>query len=182
MISDSMAELHLAGPPTTEHIDFEALDGHRFADGEGFPDSYREFVRHAGWGRTFGMWLVYPPVRSGYADGLHGRGARLTARFRASYREGETEEFDWMVEPDGHWSLTTTLEVFAWSENGDALLWNTASRDTNGEFAVWESRGCDSLHHLGADLRQALPLLRARSVQIFGHRPFAVEPLPVTHL
>ncbi|MER7550169.1 hypothetical protein [Streptomyces anulatus] len=182
MISDPMAELRLSGPPTTEHIDFEALDGYRFEDGEGFPDSYRAFVRHAGWGRTFGLWLVYPPVLPGYADGLRGRGGRLTARFRASYREGRTEEFDWMVEPDGHWSLAADLEVFAWSENGDALLWNTGSRDTNGEFAVWESRGGNSLHHLGGDLRQALPLVRARSVDAFGPRAFAVEPLPASRL
>ncbi|MEE1766799.1 hypothetical protein PUR34_00790 [Streptomyces sp. JV185] len=180
MISDSIADLRLLGSPTIEHIDFEALYGYRFADGEGFPASYRAFVRHAGWGRAFGLWLVYPPVRSGCADGLHGRGTQLTKRFRASYRDGETEAFDWMVEPDGHWSLAAPLEVFAWSENGDALLWNTASRNTDGEFPIWESRALDSLHYLGADLRQAL--VRERSVSIFGPRPFDVEPLPATHL
>ncbi|MFJ2077159.1 hypothetical protein ACIOGW_18530 [Streptomyces anulatus] len=182
MIGDPVAGLRLAGAPTVEHIDFEVLDRFRFADGGGFPDSYRAFVRHAGWGRTFGMWLFYPPVLPGYADGLRGRGERLTARFRASYREGETEGFDWMTEPDGRWSLAASLEVFAWSENGDSLLWNTASRDANGEFAVWESRGGDSLHHLGAGLRQALPLVRARSGHSSGPRPFAVEPLPAARL
>ncbi|MDX2565525.1 hypothetical protein PV371_39325, partial [Streptomyces sp. TX20-6-3] len=130
MISDPIADLRLLGSPTIEHIDFDVLDGYRFADGEGFPASYRAFVRHAGWGRAFGLWLVYPPVRSGYADGLHGRGTQLTSRFRASYRDGESEAFDWMVEPDGHWSLAATLEVFAWSENGDALLWDTGSVNT----------------------------------------------------
>lgn len=174
-----MADLRLRDSPMIEHIDFEALDGYRFADGEGFPPSYRAFVRRA---RTFGLWLVYPPVRSGYADGLHGRGAQLTSRFRASYRDGEIERFDWMVEPDGHWSLAATLEVFAWSENGDALLWNSASRNTDGEFPIWESRDFDSLHYLGTDLCEALPLVRERSVSIFGSRPFDVEPLPATRL
>ncbi|WEH33066.1 hypothetical protein PZB75_06555 [Streptomyces sp. AM 4-1-1] len=182
MISDAMTELRLRDSPTSRHIDFGALDGYRFADGEGFPASYRAFVRYAGWGRTFGLWLIYPPVRPGYADGLHGRGAQLTKRFRASYRDGEREAFDWMVEPDGHWSLAATLEVFAWSENGDALLWNSASRTTDGEFPIWESRGVDSLHHLGTDLREALPLMRERSDSVFGPRPFDVEPLPATRL
>lgn len=181
MISDPIAELRLLGSPTTEHIDFEALDGYRFADGEGLPTSYRAFVRHAGWARAFGLWLVYPPVRPGYADGLHGRGTQLTTRFRASYREGESEGFDWMVEPDGNWSLSATLEVFAWSENGDALLWDSASRNTDGEFRIWESCAFDSLQYLGADLRAALPLMLDRSIGIFGPRPFDVEPLPTTH-
>ncbi|ALC26183.1 MULTISPECIES: hypothetical protein [Streptomyces] len=182
MISDAIAELRLRDSPTIEHIDFAALDGYRFADGEGFPASYRAFVRHAGWGRTFGLWLVYPPVRLGYADGLRGRGAQLTRRFRASCRDGESEAFDWMVEPDGNWSLAATLDVFAWSENGDALLWNSASRNADGEFPIWESRGLDSLHYLGADLRAALPLVRDRSIGSFGPRPFDVEPLPATRL
>ncbi|MFE6663831.1 hypothetical protein ACFVFH_09705 [Streptomyces sp. NPDC057697] len=182
MTSDAMAELRLRDSPTTEHIDFDSLDGYRFADGEGFPASYRAFVRHAGWGRTFGLWLFYPPVRPGYADGLHGRGAQLTRRFRASFRDGESEAYDWMVKPDGDWSLTATLEVFAWSENGDALLWNSAARDTDGEFPVWESRGLGSLHYLGADLRTALVLVRDRCTSISGPRPFDVEPLPATRL
>ncbi len=85
-----------------------------------------------------------------------------------------------MVEPDGHWSLAATLEVFAWSENGDALLWDIGSRNAAGEFPIWESRAFDSLYYLGADLRKALSLIRARSDSIFGHRPFDVESLPAT--
>ncbi|MFE7134416.1 hypothetical protein ACFVIM_26515 [Streptomyces sp. NPDC057638] len=182
MVSDTMAGLRLRGAPTTEHLDTAALDGFRFADGGGFPPSYRAFVRHAGWGRAFGRWLVYPPVLPGYADGWHGRGAELTDRLRATYRDGRREEFDWMVEPDGHWSLPDSLEVFAWSENGDALLWDSASRDAEGEFPVWESRALDSLHHLGADLHTALRSVRARSAGLLGPRPYDVEPLPATRL
>lgn len=177
-----MTDLRLRDSPTIEHIDLKALDGYRFSDGGGFPASYRAFVRRAGWGRVFGLWLVYPPVLPGYADGWQGRGAELTRRFRASYREGESEAFDWMVEPDGRWSLAPSLEVFAWSENGDALLWDSASRSAEGEFPVWESRSFNSLHYLGADLSAALRLLRARSVDVLGPRPFDVDPLPATRL
>ncbi|MET8506316.1 hypothetical protein ABZV60_16890 [Streptomyces sp. NPDC004787] len=182
MATDPISGLRLRGLPVNEHIDFNSLDGFRFADGEGFPASYRAFVRRAGWGRTFGLWLIYPPVRPGYADGLLGHGAQLTARFRASYRAGESEGFGWMVEPDGHWPLATALEVFAWSENGDALLWDSTARDTDGEFPIWESRDFDSLHYLGTGLREALPLVRSRAVSILGPRPFDVEPLPATLL
>ena len=51
----------------------------------------RAFVRELGWGRLFGLWLVYPPVRAGYADGWQGRGRKLTGQFRAVYRDGEAE-------------------------------------------------------------------------------------------
>ncbi|MFI2209818.1 hypothetical protein [Streptomyces sp. NPDC020141] len=182
MVSDAITGLRLRGVPTVGHIDFEALDAYRFADGGGFPASYRAFVRRAGWGRAFGLWLVYPPVLPGYADGWHGRGTELTRRFRASCRDGENEAFDWMVEPDGNWSLPASLEVFAWSENGDALLWNSSARDPDGEFPVWESRSLNSLHRLGSDLHQALPLIRARSADTLGSRPFDVEPLRAARL
>lgn len=148
-----------AGSPA--HIDQYALDAFRFPDGGGFPDSYREFVRSFGWARTFGLWLIYPPVLPGYADG-RGRAENLTARFRAGYRDGRAEGFDWMVEPDGDWALTETLEVFGWSENGDALLWDVSTRDDRGEFPVWESRGCNALALLGPDLDVALAQLRER--------------------
>ncbi|MGW8066102.1 hypothetical protein ACVV2G_28455 [Streptomyces ziwulingensis] len=42
MTIDAVAESHPRDVPTIEHIDFEALDGYRFADGEGFPCSYRD--------------------------------------------------------------------------------------------------------------------------------------------
>ncbi|MEV3870259.1 hypothetical protein [Streptomyces sp. NPDC049906] len=182
MDGGAVVGLRVRGTPALGHVDFDVLDGYRFADGGGFPPSYRAFVRRAGWGRAFGLWLVLPPVLAGYADGWQGRGAELTERFRAAYREGEREGFDWMVEPDGHWALPGSLEVFARSENGDVLLWETASRTAEGEFPVWESRRSDTLHRLGADLYEALPLVRARSEEALGVRPFDVEPLPAVRL
>lgn len=156
------SELSLAGPATVEHIDFDALDSFRFADGEGFPESYKTFVQRAGWARTLGMWLIYPPVRTGYADGRQ-RAVNLTARFLAMYEDGQAEEFDWMVEPDGDWDSARSLQVFGWSENGDALLWDTSARDEHGEFAVWQSLSLNSLHRLGNSLTEALSILRART-------------------
>ena len=54
------------------------MDSYRFPDRQGFPDSYRAFIRHAGWARTFGLWLIYPPVLPGFADGWQGRARNLT--------------------------------------------------------------------------------------------------------
>lgn len=165
-----------------EHIDLVALDSFRFADGGGFPASYRAFVQRAGWGRSFGLWLIYPPVLPGYADGWQGRSAHLTSRFRTAYEDGQVEDFDWMIEPDGTWPLAKSLEVFGWSENGDALLWDTAARHADGEFAVWESRSLNSLHLLGANLDEALPLIRDRAMALFGPDLRDFESLPAVRL
>ncbi|UOQ57808.1 hypothetical protein MUN78_02935 [Leucobacter allii] len=173
-----MKQLTVNGRPTLEHVDLELLDSYRFQDGAGFPKSYRAFIRHAGWARLFGLWLIYPPVLPGFADGLQGRGKNLTAHFHAVYREGQQEEFDWMVEPDAAWSRPMSLRVFGWSENGDALLWDTASRTPDGEFAVWESCSLNSLHLLGGSLSEALPLIRARARTLFDAQGYDIEPLP----
>jgi hypothetical protein len=165
----------LPGSPTLDHVDLAALDAFHFTDGGGYPPSYRDFIRSRGWARTFGLWLIYPPVLPGFADG-RSRAANLTARFQAAFRDGSEEGYEWMVKPDGDWDLAKRLEVFGWSENGDVLLWDLASRDAEGEFPVWESRGMNTLHRLGASLTEALPRLR-ESAGTDG-----VEPLTPSHL
>ncbi|MGW4478302.1 hypothetical protein [Rhodococcus triatomae] len=182
MADEVIGALTVNGPPTLGHIDFAALDTFRFPDGGGFPDSYKAFVRHAGWARSFGLWLVYPPLLPGYADGWHGRARNLTTRFHAAYVDGRDEGFDWMVDPDADWSLPASLHVFGWSENGDALLWDTSARDANGEFPVWESQSLNSLHRLGDTLNDALPLVRDRAVGLSGSGPYDIEPLPPSRL
>lgn len=182
MAGTARESLSLAGEPTLEHLDHVVLNGHRFADGEGFPQSYRRFVETVGWGRAFGLWLIYPPVLDGCADGLQGRAANLTARFRAAYQDGRREDFDWMVEPDGSWELCADLEVFGWSENGDALLWQTTARGPGGELPIWESRGLDSLHLLGPDLDTAIAALRARATARLDPPTHDVKPLPAVRL
>ncbi|GGK93726.1 hypothetical protein Ppa06_61880 [Planomonospora parontospora subsp. parontospora] len=161
-----MDELSTTGVPALGAVAQNLLAGHRFADGEGFPASYREYVSRAGFSRLFGLWLVYPPASDGFADGWQRRAARLTESFRQTYAEARAEEFDWKIEPDGDWSMIDGLVVFAFSENGDALLWDTLCR-TAGEFDVYCSLRLDSLHRLGASLGEALPRLRELS------RPFA---------
>lgn len=164
------------GFPALDHVDLVALDAFRFADGGGYPPSYRDFIRSHGWARTFGLWLVYPPVLPGFADG-RSRAANLTARFRAVFLDGREEGYDWMVQPDGDWDLAERLEVFGWSENGDVLLWDVSSRDEDGEFPVWESRGMNALHRLGASLTEALPRLRenAGTDRVEPLTPFALS-------
>ncbi|QCQ93144.1 hypothetical protein [Rhodococcus sp. SGAir0479] len=50
--------LRVHGTPTLAHLDLALLETFTFADGGGFPPSYRDFVRDLGWGRLFGLWLV----------------------------------------------------------------------------------------------------------------------------
>jgi hypothetical protein len=164
--------LTLTGTPATSAVATELLDGFRFDDGQGFPPSYRRLVLRAGFCRLFGLWLVYPPAADGFADGWQHRAAHLTDRFRAAYQDGEAEEFDWMVEPDGDWSIARRLVVFAFSENGDALLWDTVSRTGDGELAVWSSTGLNALTYLGRSLTEALPRLRGSSAP-FAERAVA---------
>lgn len=173
--------LRLGGEPTRTHIDFTALDGFSFDDGGGFPPSYRDFIRHSGWARTFGLWLVYPPVLTGFADGFVGRGEQLTRAFQAAYRDGRNEDFDWMIEPDGSWELVESLAVFGWSENGDALLWNTAARGAQGEFPIWESVHMDTMHRRGTDLIEVLDGLRSRAGAL-ADGVVDIQPLPPTRV
>lgn len=81
-----------------------------------------------------------------------------------------------MVEPDAHWSQPASLRGFGWSENGDALLWDTSSRTPDRKFAVWESRSLDSLHRLEGNLSEALPLIQARARGSFGALGHDIDP------
>ena len=164
---------------STGHIDFAALESFRFAEGGGYPPSYRDFIRRYGWARTFGLWLIYPPVFPGYADG-RGRAEVLNERFRDRYRDGRAEEFKWMIKPNGDWARVEALHVFGWSENGDALLWDTSARRADGEFPVWESRGLDSLHLLGPTLSDALSAIR--DTRSGSESRADIEPLPPVRL
>lgn len=174
--------LRVHGTPTLSHLDLALLETFTFADGGGFPPSYRDFVRDLGWGRLFGLWLVYPPVLDGYADGWQARSRILTERLRATYLDGRAEDFDWMIEPEGDWSLVDSLHVFAISENGDVLLWDTAARDGRGEFPVYCSQGMNSLRLLGPTLDAAIVVLRAEAVKLFGENEFDLEPLGAQRL
>ena len=78
--------------------------------------------------------------------------------------------------------IPDSLQVFGWSENGDALLWDTASRGADGEFPVWESRSFNSLHRLGGSFHEALPSIRTRAMGLFGPRTSDIEPLQPTAL
>lgn len=178
----SFSTIRVQGPPTVSHLDLDLLDAYAFADGGGFPASYREFVRGLGWGRLFGLWLVYPPVLAGHADGWQARSRILTERLRETYLDGRAEEFDWMIEPDGDWSLVDSLCVFAISENGDVLLWDTAARDEHGEFPVYCSQRMNSLRLLGPSLDAAVRVLRAEAVELFGENEFDLEPLGAQRL
>ena len=161
--------------PPEPLLDPRVLDGHRLSDGGGLPPSYGSFVRAFGWGRLFGLWLVYTPVPSGRADGLLGRGGALTTRLREEFGEWQREGYDWAIEPDGAWDLPSRLEVFAMSENGDYLAWDTGSRDAEGELTIYLTSRFTSLTRFGDDLHEVVERLRPQDA---GAEPGAdFEPL-----
>ncbi|PRB01295.1 hypothetical protein CQ047_18490 [Microbacterium sp. MYb72] len=156
-------------------LDEGTLTNHRLPDGAGFPPSYASFVRSFGWGRLFGLWLIYTPAPSGFGDGVLGRGQHLTDRLHEDFDEGRTEGYDWKVEPHGSWEIAQRLMVFAMSENGDYLAWDTGARDgDDDELTIYHTTRFDSLTNIGRDLHEAIEWLRAR------HRDSSVDFTPLT--
>lgn len=158
----------LSAPREDAHIDAAALTA------DDLPPSYRAFIAEAGWGRTFGLWLILPPVLPGWADGLEGHGRALSDTLHASYAESRADDFDWVIEPDGSWELAERLVVFASSENGEVLAWDPAERRADGECPVYLSNRGQSLERVGSTLDEVLPILRERSPFSGDHD---VEPL-----
>lgn len=147
--------------PTAPLLDENTIESHRLPDGAGLPPSYVSFVRAFGWGRLFGLWLIYTPVPSGFGDGIVGRGRYLTEQLHEDYIDGRTEGYDWKVEPDGSWEIAQRLSVFAMSENGDYLAWDTGARDHRGELPIYHTSRFNSLTSIGRDLHEAIDWLRA---------------------
>jgi hypothetical protein len=141
-------------------VDEHVIEEHRLPDGTGFPPSYVSFARTFGWGRLFGLWLIYTPVPSGFGDGVVGRGGYLTDQLHLDYRDGRAEKYGWKIEPDGSWELAERLVVFAMSENGDYLAWDTGARDRYGELPIFHTSRFNSLTRIGDDLYEAIEWLR----------------------
>ncbi|AZS38909.1 MULTISPECIES: hypothetical protein [Microbacterium] len=146
--------------PRAPILDADAIDDHRMDDGLGFPPSYVSFVREFGWGRLFGLWLIYTPVPAGFGDGVLGRGRRLTEQLRDAFRESQALGYDWIVEPRESWDVTKRLTVFATSENGDYLAWDTGSRDGRLEMPIYHTTRFNSLTRIGSDLFESIEWLR----------------------
>lgn len=154
--------LSVSQPPAPV-LDEDTIENHRLPDGAGLPPSYVSFVRSFGWGRLFGLWLIYTPVPSGFGDGVVGRGRYLTEQLHEDFSEGRAEGYDWKIEPDGSWEIAQRLTVFAMSENGDYLAWDTGVRDDDGELPIYRTVRFDSLTNIGRDLHDALEWLRERA-------------------
>lgn len=153
--------LTVSEPVAPDH-DEHTITEHVLPDGAGFPPSYVSFVRECGWGRLFGLWLIYTPVRPGFADGVVGRGRHLTERLHEEFTDGKTEGYDWKIEPDGSWEIAQRLVVFAASENGDYLAWDSGARADDSELPIYHSVRFDSLTSVGRDLHAAIEWLRDR--------------------
>lgn len=154
--------LTVAGEPAPQ-LDEHTIGDHQLTDGAGFPPSYLSFVREFGWGRLFGLWLIYTPVPPGFGDGVVGRGRYLSEALHRDFQEGRAEGYDWKIEPDGSWSIAERLVVFAMSENGDYLAWDTGSRGPDAELPIFHTSRFNSLTHIGNDLHEAIDWLRRGS-------------------
>ena len=162
-------------------LDEHTIEHHTLPDGRGFPPSYVSFARTFGWGRLFGLWLVYTPVPTGFADGVVGRGGHLTDQLHEDFREGQADSYDWKVKPDGSWEIAQRLVVFAMSENGDYLAWDVGTRDRDGELPIFHTSRFTSLTRMGDDLYEAIEGLRGRGGDE-GDVPIDFRPLIPTPL
>ncbi|MFB6609012.1 hypothetical protein ACFCVO_01715 [Agromyces sp. NPDC056379] len=161
MENEGLWSLSVSQPPDPI-LDEHAVENHRLPDGAGLPPSYVSFVRAFGWGRLFGLWLIYTPVPSGFADGVVGRGGYLTEKLHEDFSEGRIEGYDWKIEPDGSWDTAQRLAVFAMSENGDYLAWDTGARDDNDELPIYHTSRFNSLANIGCNLYEAIEWIRER--------------------
>lgn len=149
--------------PAAPLLDEQTIERHRLPDGAPLPPSYVSFVRAFGWGRLFGLWLIYTPVPSGFGDGIVGRGGYLTDRLHQEFDEGRADDDTWKIEPDGSWDIAQRLVVFAMSENGDYLAWDTGARDSDDELPIFHTTRFDSLTRVGDDLFEAVEWVRGRN-------------------
>jgi hypothetical protein len=123
--------LKIIGKPTEfGNIDF--LENHKFNNHKLFPNSYKEFVRKYGYGRTLGQFFIYIPMDN-YGDSWNIR----TEEIKNTYYNDLIKNDIWFdLDPDMNMELLRNLVPFACSENGFYLFWNPET-DNGGEFDIF---------------------------------------------
>jgi hypothetical protein len=123
--------LKIIGKPTEfGNIDF--LENHKFKNDKPFPNSYKEFVKKYGYGKTLGQFFIYIPMND-YGDSWNIR----TEEIKNTYYDDLIKNNIWFeLEPDANMELLRNLVPFACSENGFYLFWNPET-ENDGEFDIF---------------------------------------------
>lgn len=108
------------------------MENHKFNNGKLFPNSYKEFVKKYGYGRTLGQFFIYIPMND-YGDSWNIR----TEEIKHTYYNDLLKNDIWFeLEPDVDMELLRNLVPFALSENGYYLFWNPET-ENGDEFDIF---------------------------------------------
>lgn len=155
--------------PARVGADSQQLERFAFANGRGFPLSYRLFARQYGWGRSLGEFLIYLPSREDHCDSWQ----QARQRVKSSY----LHELDDYADEDGfELALMRRMEPFAVGESGYYLFWDIEQGSLPGEFDIYVSDFRAGLYLAGASLVEVFENLTTPSAvfnKMFGGQPFA---------
>ncbi|HET7414660.1 MAG TPA: SMI1/KNR4 family protein, partial [Arthrobacter sp.] len=136
------------------------------------PPSYETFMRRFGYGRLFGLLIVFP-AENACPDSLAKQGEKV----RGFILEALAEEY-LEFEPDGSESMARSLYPFAMSENGEYFAWDTGSAE-NGEYPIYciGSRMA-GITYAASDMYELVNVLGSEQVKSVMGSGYA--PLPAT--
>jgi hypothetical protein len=168
-----MIDLKLIGTGK-EDGDIDFLECYRFSNGRSFPNSYVDFVKKYGYGRSLAQFLIYVPLGE-YGDSWNIRCNEIVSTYLEEVEE--TGELWFEVEPDGSIELVKRWIPFAMSENGYYLFWDPENGELN-EFDIYitDFRGI-GIRYAGKNLYDVVEKLTDENYykEIL---PFATSPLP----
>ena len=135
--------------------DLQALTSFQFAGGYHFPKSYQAFVKEFGYGLTLGQFLIYVPMGD-YCDSIF-----VQVSVAQSYMPDPNDEYfsPEDLAPDATLEIIKNLYLFARSENGYYLFWDTGQQQGQ-EFDIFmtDFRGF-GFRKIAKNLYQCLDIL-----------------------
>jgi hypothetical protein len=165
--------LKIIGEPT-EFGNTRFLENYKFPNNTAFPESYKEFVKKFGYGRTLGQFFIYIPMDD-YGDSWNIR----TGAIKNTYYNDLLNNDIWFeLKPDGNIELLKRLVPFAQSENGYYLFWDPEIMEYN-EFDIYmtDFRG-SGLRKTGKTLYEVLGKMTHQKYYKEFSPFFQKEPLP----
>ena len=124
-----------------------------FANGRGFPASYRRFATQYGWGRSLGNYLVHIPANPQYCDSWQ----QARSVVKSTYIN-DLYEYEGFFSAQ-HVCLMARMECFAKSETDTYLFWDIESCPSHGIHRLGVGHGGIGVPNVAAvDLREGFPI------------------------
>ena len=154
-----------------EHGNIEELENFRFANGYGFPSSYKNFVKEFGYGLTLEEFHIYIPMGN-YCDSIFNMSESIRNTYINDVNNGDIW-FD--IEPDGTIEILQHLYPFTSSDNGMFFFWDIRKM-LNNEFDIYISdfRGT-GFRNIASDLYECLDVFTNK--EKIAKLPFYEAPL-----